>query len=126
MTGRDTEARAAELAATPWPSPPGTVRHPQAAWEPGEVCSCDECLDGREEAAGEQRKRSALATAALARSASRSASLLSRRLDELARALERDDWNEITYVTEALDTDLDRTGSLLERVEVELACRRAR
>ncbi|MBK8999576.1 MAG: hypothetical protein IPM35_27970 [Myxococcales bacterium] len=44
MTSRNTDLRAAELAATPWPSPPGHVRHPQAAWEPGETCNCDECF----------------------------------------------------------------------------------
>lgn len=139
MTRRDTEARSAELAQTAWPRPPGVATHPMAAWTPREVaCDCDECLDGREAArrrppgpaphsvsADRQHlPRAALATAALARSASRNASLLSRRLEELARALEHDDDGVLARLAEALDSDLDHTGSLLEALGVELECRR--
>lgn len=142
---RDTEARSAELAQTPWPSPPGVGTHPTAAWTSEVACDCRECCDGR--AAARRRRgrppgptphsapgspnrqhpaRAALATSALARSASRNASLLSRRLEELARALEHDDDGVLGQLAEALDSDLDRTGSLLEALGVELECRRAR
>ncbi len=63
---------------------------------------------------------------ALARTASRNTSLLSHRLRELARALEHNDENEISYLGEALGPELERTWSLLESVEVELEFRRDR
>lgn len=64
--------------------------------------------------------------ATLTRTASRNTSFLSYRLRELSRALESNDENEISYLREALAPELERTWSLLESVEVELACRRDR
>lgn len=137
MTRRDSEARAAELAETPWLSPPASVSHPQAAWHSSERCDCKECVDGRKEARRHPRRspsarpnrdrnhrpRASVATVALARSASRNAGLLARRLEDLAQALDRDDKNEISCLREALRPELERTRSLLENLDVDLACR---
>lgn len=123
MTSHDTDARAAELAATPWPSPPGTVRHPQAAWDPTASCPCDECADGRESPRRRGPTRVHLATLALVESAARSTRQLTQRLADLARALGRSDETEIAGLAAELGTEVQRTWSLLESVEVELTCR---
>lgn len=62
--------------------------------------------------------------AALARSASRSASLLAHRLAELARAIEFGDRNEISYIADTLGSEVERTDSLVENVEIEIGKRR--
>lgn len=58
MTRLPPKAPGAGLAATPWPPQPDvTTRHPQAAWYPNEVCTCDECVEGREEARQRRSRR---------------------------------------------------------------------
>lgn len=131
MTRHDTDARAAALAATPWPSPPGGALHPQAAWNPTGVCPCDECAAGREAAdgehatapAGQHVRRADLTTLALVESAARSTRHLAQRLGDLARALGQSDETEIAGLAAELGPEVQRTWSLLESVEVELTCR---
>ncbi len=129
MTRRDLSARAAELAATPWPSPPGSVAHPQAAWDPAEPCTCDECVEGRTPAPARRTperstRRGEQATLALVESAARRTRHLTQRLGDLARALGRSDETEISGLVAALGPEVVQTWSLLESLEVEFACRR--